>query len=232
MHFILYQTTNQINGKKYIGKHVTEDLDDGYLGSGLVLSKAIKKYGRDAFKRETLIVCDNEEELTQKEKEYVTLDIVLDDMYYNIALGGYGGAIVLKPEHPLYDATRKKISESQKAISNLKSEITKENHRLHKVGMYGKKQTDKQKEAVAAAARNRIRTPEEIAKMKQSYFNTINQVGYVHPHTGKARSDAVKQAIRDKKKCEPLKECIHCGKKMNAGNLARYHGNKCKQKMN
>ena len=45
MFFIIYQTTNLINNKIYIGKHQTSDLDDGYLGSGKLLLQAIKKYG-------------------------------------------------------------------------------------------------------------------------------------------------------------------------------------------
>lgn len=228
MHYIIYETTNTINGKKYIGKHITENLDDGYLGSGIVLNRAIKKYGKEAFVRKTLLTCDNEKDLILKEKEFVTIKIVLDEMYYNVALGGYGGAIVLKPDHPLYESTKRKISDAQKAISHIKSEITKKNHALRKVGMYGKKQSDKQKEAVRVASTGRVKTPETLAKMKQTYLNTISCEGYVHPNKGKPRPESVKQAIRDRKKNEPLKECMHCGKKMNAGNYSRYHGEKCK----
>lgn len=36
-----------MNGKVYVGKHQTKDLDDTYLGSGKYLNRAIKKHGRE-----------------------------------------------------------------------------------------------------------------------------------------------------------------------------------------
>jgi hypothetical protein len=46
MYYILYKTTNNVNGMIYIGQHTTNRLDDGYLGSGKRLRRAIKHYGR------------------------------------------------------------------------------------------------------------------------------------------------------------------------------------------
>ena len=40
-----YITTNKINGKRYVGMHSTDNIDDKYLGSGQLLIKAINKYG-------------------------------------------------------------------------------------------------------------------------------------------------------------------------------------------
>ena len=51
---ILYKTTNLVNGKIYIGVHSTDNLDDGYLGSGVALLAAIKEYGKKSFKRDIL----------------------------------------------------------------------------------------------------------------------------------------------------------------------------------
>ena len=41
---VIYKITYP-NGKIYIGVHKTEDMNDGYMGSGKVLKRAIEKYG-------------------------------------------------------------------------------------------------------------------------------------------------------------------------------------------
>ena len=44
---VIYKTTNLINGKIYIGKDSNNN--EHYIGSGVKLLKAIKKYGRSNF---------------------------------------------------------------------------------------------------------------------------------------------------------------------------------------
>ena len=74
-HYLVYKTTNLVNGKIYIGKHETDNLDDGYLGSGKILRKAIEKYGEQNFKREILFECSTREEMNAKEAEIPPLGI-------------------------------------------------------------------------------------------------------------------------------------------------------------
>ena len=50
----IYRLTNALTGMEYIGVHRTDNLNDGYMGSGKIIKRAIQKYGRDAFKKEIL----------------------------------------------------------------------------------------------------------------------------------------------------------------------------------
>ena len=62
MYHFIYKTTNTENGKFYYGIHSTENLNDGYLGSGLLIRTAISKYGKDNFTREIISFHDTREE--------------------------------------------------------------------------------------------------------------------------------------------------------------------------
>ena len=93
MYHILYKTTNKINGKHYVGIHRTDDLNDGYLGSGRNLRQAIKKYGVDAFEREVLKFCQSYDELIEEERKIVTTEFCMREDTYNIELGGAGGKV-------------------------------------------------------------------------------------------------------------------------------------------
>lgn len=91
MYHIIYKTTNLINDKIYIGYHLTDDLNDSYLGSGRNLKKAIEKYGKDNFKRNILYVFPTKEEALLKEAEIVNEDFLKRDDVYNLKEGGEGG---------------------------------------------------------------------------------------------------------------------------------------------
>ncbi len=89
-HFI-YKTTNNLTGKYYIGMHSTDDLNDGYLGSGKRLRYSIKKYGKKNHKREIVEFCLDRQELKEREREVVNLDEIAKQECMNIRLGGEGG---------------------------------------------------------------------------------------------------------------------------------------------
>lgn len=112
MKYTIYRTTNIVNGKTYIGKHQTKDVDDGYLGSGIALEKAIKKYGKVSFKKEVLFVFDSEDEMNQKEKELVTESFIASNSNYNMGVGGEGGSHFKGKKHS--EETKTRLSEMAK----------------------------------------------------------------------------------------------------------------------
>lgn len=91
MKYIIYKTTNKINNKQYIGCHITSDTKDSYLGSGLLLIKAIEKHGIENFSKEILCECSNAKDMFLKEAEYVNKEWISDEKTYNLKIGGEGG---------------------------------------------------------------------------------------------------------------------------------------------
>lgn len=118
MNHYVYKITNLINNKKYIGKRSCKcpiEIDE-YMGSGVLMKKALKKYGVDNFSKTILKICDNEEEAFKWESFYIESAKAYDrDDYYNIAAGGKGGFTVFagKSEEELL-LWRKRMSESRK----------------------------------------------------------------------------------------------------------------------
>lgn len=88
IHYI-YKITNVINGKGYIGKHSTNNINDGYFGSGVALKKAISKYGRENFNKEILCYCQSEDELNNMEMRKI-LQHGTYGVGYNLTKGGEG----------------------------------------------------------------------------------------------------------------------------------------------
>lgn len=85
---IVYKTTNLITGKFYIGKDCKNR--KSYLGSGKILKNAIRKYGKENFKKEILEICYSKEKLSEREKFWIK-ELKANEIGYNIAEGGTGG---------------------------------------------------------------------------------------------------------------------------------------------
>lgn len=90
-HYLIYQIRNKLNNKIYIGKHITKNINDSYMGSGTYLQNAINKYGIENFEKTILFECASEEEMNAKEAEIVNEQFLARDDVYNINKGGNGG---------------------------------------------------------------------------------------------------------------------------------------------
>ena len=86
----VYETTNLITGKKYIGKRQINwkpNKVNAYLGSSKLLKEDIEKYGEDNFTRRILDTAETKEGLALLEIDYlIANDVVSSDDYYNQAI--------------------------------------------------------------------------------------------------------------------------------------------------
>ena len=89
-HFI-YKITNKLNGKFYIGMHSTDDLGDGYFGSGKLLHRSINRHGKDFHIMEITEFFDSRQELCAREKEILTEELLSNPLCLNLSKGGTGG---------------------------------------------------------------------------------------------------------------------------------------------
>lgn len=110
MNFYVYEITNNINGKKYIGKRKCSCNieDDCYMGSGAALTLAKKKYGGHNFSKKIIEVCNTEDDAYKREEYWINhFNAVESDEYYNLIEGGKNNKY-------------KKMTKSQRAKMNKK----------------------------------------------------------------------------------------------------------------
>lgn len=118
----IYKTTNLITGKVYIGKSAKQ-FNKKYLGSGTILMRAVKKYGKENFIVELIEQCICVEDLDLREIYWIKF---YKSNSYNIAPGGTGGDILR--DHPDRIEIYKKISKtnSVRMLGHLVAESTRE----------------------------------------------------------------------------------------------------------
>jgi len=127
----LYCIENLINGKIYVGKHSTTDMNDGYMGSGKALLHAIKKYGVENFQKHVLITFQSSEDAFKFERQIVNEEFINDDNTYNIRVGGMGGfdwinrSGIDKFKHKRHSIETKRII-SEKAKLRVVSDVTRQ----------------------------------------------------------------------------------------------------------
>lgn len=136
MNYYVYEITNNINGKKYIGKrscHCKIE-DDKYMGSGKYLWNSINHHGIENFSKEIIYVGNCEEEVYDWEEYLIEkYDLISDNNFYNLKSGGkgfrsrdlqgeknhnYGGENLKGEKNPFYG---KKHSEETKLKISLKN---------------------------------------------------------------------------------------------------------------
>ena len=190
---IIYKTTNLVNGKIYIGQDSNNN--PNYFGSGLILKKALKKYGRCNFKKETIEECDNKEQLNEREKYFIKKFNAIE-FGYNLAEGGEGGPFFKGRKHS--DESKKKMKKSWKLVRE--SEGFVHNMTGYIFSEKQKKEFSKNRKGKLTGSDNPMfgKTHTEEAKKKMSN----PRYGSDNPMFGKTHTEESKKKISEATKGE------------------------------
>lgn len=225
MFYYVYQITNLVNAKIYVGVHKSKSLNDGYMGSGKIIKNAIEKYGISNFKKDILEFFETSEAMYAKEKEIVTDEFLLREDTYNLRRGGTGGFDYII-------STNNHISVHNKGKIQSREQIEK------RINTTKRRYESGDLDHIKNASRHRmlINNPmaSEIARKAVSEANT-----------GVAKSEEHKKNIsnsmigKNKGKKFPNRKsrdsiilkivtCPHCGKSGKSTGMTRWHFDKCK----
>jgi len=205
MRYIIYKTTNLINKKYYIGCHQTNNLNDGYLGSGKYLKRAIKKYGSENFKYEILHEVDTKEEMFNIEKTLVNKTLVENPQTYNLKIGGSGGnpSIVGAFKGKKHtEETKIKMKESR-----LNQVFSEETRKKLIENNWARKDPENQRNHASKIASG-PKTKEHKEKLRQASLKN---------GSGKSNLGKVRKKVK----------CPHCGKEGANNTMQRWHFKNC-----
>lgn len=173
-YYYIYEITNLLNGMRYRGQHQTDNLDDGYMGSSVYLSRAINKHGKECFRKEILTFCEDAEELDYMERVFVDENWVERSDTYNFMTGGYCG---------------KKSTETLKRMQKAQQDYyssTKSIQTRKKIGdaNRGRKHTLNERKKMWISVRQYTKDGDFIAEYK-SFTDAAAQTGIAHSNISK-----------------------------------------------
>lgn len=85
--YVTYKITNEITQKFYYGSHKTDNINDDYWGSGRLIKESIKKYGKEAHKKEIIGIFETRKESIDLEHKLIK-ESKLNSQLLNRSTGG------------------------------------------------------------------------------------------------------------------------------------------------
>ena len=237
MKIIGYKTVNEVNGKFYYGVRKLRSKKDPYIGSGLRLLEAVKKYGRDKFTRFDLVEFSNMKKAFEWESKIVTQKLVDDPNCYNLKRGGYGGGEPWSEDKKRYHknkGTYKKSIEIKQKMS--KSALKRFEDQP---GTFtGKSHTEESKIRMSNKQKGRPgRNKGKTLKLSEERKKEL-KISCSRRFKGISKSEEHKQRMSKSMSNNPansftqLLTCPYCGKEGQKPNLLRWHFTNCKEYKN
>lgn len=187
---IIYKITNLINNKIYIGKDMKNS--STYFGSGKIIKLAIKKYGKENFKKDIIEICENKEQLNCQEIHWISFYNSTNELIgYNIALGGEGGKTTKEPWNKGLKTGKLKSEHKQKISDALTgNERTQETKVKISKAHTGKILSKSTKDKLSQLNLGKILSEETKNKMSQTRKNK-KQTILICPHCNKSGGTAM-----------------------------------------
>ena len=180
----IYLTTCLVNGKIYVGRHEL-NRDKKYIGSGELFKLAVKKYGKENFKRKILRICYSLHELRVWEHVYIVKHkSYIRSIGYNIAKGDVNSSEYNPAKLP---EVREKIRKAaKKRMSNPEN-----------TPMYGKHHTEETKKKISETRKcKKIKWTDE-ARRKMSEQRKGRKMYEMSDETKKKLSEIAKKRFAD-----------------------------------
>ena len=156
----IYKTTNLVNNKIYVGQHKAESFDNYYKGSGQMLTRAFKKYGKANFTCEILATAETKDELNDLEIYWIAkLNARDTTVGYNLTEGGEGTAGYIHTEE-----AKLKISLAKKGKS-----LSPEHCKAIGLRSLGHKMSEEAKAKLRAANLGRKASEETKQKLRDAH---------------------------------------------------------------
>ncbi len=173
----VYITTNLIDGKQYVGDHSTNNLDDGYLGSGIILCHSIKKYGKEKFDKKILEFFYTKQEAFDTQVKYINEYNTARPHGYNISpKGGHqcNGGFAEETKTKISKTVKRKYKENPeyrekviKSATGVKQSPETIEKRVSKIR--GKNHSEETKKLIGDILRGRKHTKESRKNMSEAH---------------------------------------------------------------
>jgi group I intron endonuclease len=153
--------------------HSTNELNDGYVGSGKRLKYSIRKYGIENFEFEILEFLPDRESLVNRERELINEETLKDSNCLNIKQGGSGGFS--------YEDSLRGSALGAAAIRN-----------------YWK--DDDYRKKMLPVRKHHNNNPDRINKIKKALYHRYKECKIPGPFTGKRHSNETKKKMSESAK--------------------------------
>ncbi len=196
----------------YYGVHSTNNINDGYIGSGYHFLNAVRKYGKESFSREIIKFFESHDEALKFENEIITKEVLEDEYCYNIQHGGKGS----KDEHTLSTKEKMSLSAKERKIPQETRNKLKESMK-RKIELYGYYHSEETRKRISETLKSkdmgkynkgRIQTESERNKRsislklayKEGRHKKSDLSGDKNPMYGKHFTDSMKQNLSNAQK--------------------------------